>query len=183
MPRWPTQAPTQSTLGSREATAIFVREPASRATETISTTPLAISEPPARTACVPDWDGCGKHRRSAGLFFIHFQNIEAHALIEIVSRPAHLLVVRQNRLGPADIHNDFPTVLALDNAGGDFADPVRKFILDPFAFGARQFLIDDILGRWAASRPKSCGLSSNSIMSPRSKSSERALVPQGKSRN
>ena len=39
----PTQAPNGSTSSSRERTAIFVLDPASRATETISTIPLAIS--------------------------------------------------------------------------------------------------------------------------------------------
>ena len=64
-PRAPTQAPTGSTLGSFDHTAIFVRWPGSRAQALISTTPSAISgtsslnSSSTRPGCVRDTTICG----------------------------------------------------------------------------------------------------------------------------
>src|SRR5213592_3823356 len=64
-PLGPTQAPTGSTAGSREATAIFERCPGSRATSLISTMPSSISGTSisnslrSRPGCVRDTTTCG----------------------------------------------------------------------------------------------------------------------------
>ena len=150
-PFGPTHAPTGSTPGSFDDTAIFERCPGSRATALISTMPSSISGTSSansafsRPGCERDTTICGP--------FVPLRTSVMYALSRSPWRYGsrrHLLGLRQQRLDLAQVEQRVAALLLLDDAGDDVALAPGELLVGHLAFGVAELLEDHLLRRLRA---------------------------------
>ena len=147
-PRAPTQAPTGSTLGSFDQTAILVRCPGSRAAALISTTPLddlghlELEEPLDEARVGAADDDLGALGRLANLDDV---GLEAGSVL--VALVGHLLGLGQQGLDLAEVEQGVAVVALLDDAGHDVALAPGVLLVLQVPLGLADALQDDLLGR------------------------------------
>ena len=147
IPFMPTQAPTLSTSRSRLATAILVRSPASRAQPlnhhraVVDLRHFLFKEPHHQIR-----RGAGYDHPGVLPGFFDALDHAAYTVADAEILGARLLLLRQARLGLADINDQIGPFHSLDTAIHQIPDAVGELGINRFAFSFADLLQDHLLG-------------------------------------
>ena len=144
----PTQAPTGSTSRSRELTAILLREPGSRAEDSMRTIFFVnlrdfLFEQLFEQALV----GARQHNlRSAGVF-LDVDDESDETITDAIVFALDLLAHRQDGFRLAEVDDDVAALEATDDAGDQLTFAIAIFVERVVTLGFANALDDDLLGR------------------------------------
>ncbi len=79
--------------------------------------------------------------------FPHIGDQHFEPVADAIAGADGLLAIRQDALGPADVHQNVAALEALDDSRDDRFGPADIFVENPLALGVAQPLGDDLLGR------------------------------------
>ena len=143
----PTQVPIGSMRGSLDFTAIFAREPGSRAAALISSRPSSSSGTSSSNSLIRN-SGAVRDKISCGprLAAVDLPDERAHAVADAQVFLRDHLVARQHRFERPGFDDRVAAFHALDDAGDQMFFARQKIVQDLLALGVADLLQDDLLG-------------------------------------